>query len=64
MYGFGAFQPFGNLVLASSSDTVPWMMTSSPSCQLTGVDTLYLAESWMESTRRRISSKLRPADCG
>ena len=40
------------------------MMTSSPSFQFTGVDTLYFAVSCSESMTRRISSKLRPVDIG
>ena len=40
MYGFGDFQPFGYVFLASSSDTEPAMMTSSPCFQFTGVATL------------------------
>jgi hypothetical protein len=39
MYGFGAFQPPGNFALAASSETDGTMITSSPSCQLTGVAT-------------------------
>ena len=39
-YGLTAFQPFGNFSLASSSETVPAMITSSPSFQFTGVATL------------------------
>jgi len=30
MYGFGDFQPFGYFFFASSSDTEPEMITSSP----------------------------------
>jgi len=36
----GAVQPFGNFSLASSSETLGMMITSSPSRQFTGVDTL------------------------
>ena len=39
IYGFGDFQPFGYAFLASSSDTEPAMMTSSPCFQFTGVAT-------------------------
>ncbi len=39
-------------------------MQSWPSCQSAGVATLNLAESWSESTTRRISAKLRPQDIG
>ena len=42
-YGFGAFQPSGYLVLASSSDTAGTMMTSSPCFQFTGVATWWFA---------------------
>jgi anti-anti-sigma regulatory factor len=40
MYGRGDSQPSGYVSLASSSDTEPEMITSSPCCQLTGVETL------------------------
>ncbi len=40
IYGRGAFQPPGYFCLASSSDTLPEMITSSPGFQFTGVDTL------------------------
>src|SRR5882762_48267 len=63
-YGFGAFQPAGNFVFASSSDIDGTMITSSPSFQLTGVATLYLAVNCSESITRRISSKLRPVLAG
>ena len=44
MYGFGAsHSPKSSL--ASSSDTEPAMITSSPCFQLTGVETLWLAVS-------------------
>jgi hypothetical protein len=46
--------------LASSSLTEPAMITSSPCFQFTGVATLCLAVSCIESSTRRISSKLRP----
>ena len=39
-YGFTVFQPFGNFSLASSSEMAGAMITSSPSFQFTGVDTL------------------------
>src|SRR5438093_10583503 len=64
MYGLGAFQPCGYVVLASSSDTDPAMITSSPCFQLTGVATLYLAVSCKESMTRNTSSKLRPVVIG
>ena len=60
-YSRGAFHPDGKSVFASSSDTEPEMMTSSPCFQFAGVATLCLAVSCMESRTRRISSKLRPA---
>ena len=37
MYGFGVCQPSGYVSFASSSDTEPAMITSSPGCQFTGV---------------------------
>ena len=40
------------------------MITSSPSCQFTGVDTLCFAVSWSESITRRTSSKFRPVVIG
>ena len=63
-YGFGARQPFGYFLRASSSDTVPAMMTSSPCRQLAGVATWCLAVSCSESMIRSTSSKLRPVDMG
>ena len=45
MYGRGDFQPFGYCFFASSSETEPEMMTSSPCFQLTGVATLCRAVS-------------------
>ena len=35
-YGLAAFQPCGNILLASSSDTDPAMITSSPCFQFAG----------------------------
>src|SRR6202042_3451608 len=64
IYGFGARQPAGNIFLASSSLTEPEMMTSSPRFQFTGVETLCFAVSCIESSTRKISSKLRPVDIG
>src|SRR5207302_7830541 len=64
MYGFGDFQPAGYVFLASSSETEPAMITSSPCCQFTGVDTLCFAVSCSESITRRTSSKLRPVVIG
>jgi hypothetical protein len=63
-YGLGAFQPSGKSFFASSSDTEPAMITSSPCFQLTGVATLYFAVICIESSTRRISSKLRPVVIG
>src|SRR5262249_16387277 len=63
-YGFNVFQPPGNFSLAASSERAGTMMQSSPCFQLTGVATLYLAVSWIESITRRISSKLRPVLAG
>src|SRR3954468_22366641 len=54
----------GNNLSASSFDTAAVMMTSWPCFQLTGVATLYLAVICMESSTRRISSKLRPVVIG
>ena len=63
-YGLGDFQPPGYFCFASSSDTDPAMITSSPLFQFTGVATLWLAVSWMESSTRRTSSKFRPVVIG
>ncbi len=52
MYGLGDFQPPGYCFWASSLDTLPLMMTSSPGFQFAGVETLCLAVSWMESSTR------------
>ena len=49
---------------ASSSETEPAMITSSPCCQFTGVATLCLAVSCSESITRSTSSKLRPVVIG
>src|SRR5580765_4427371 len=64
MYGLGDFQPFGYVFFASSSDTEPAMMTSSPCFQLTGVATLCFAVNCRESMTRSTSSKLRPVVIG
>ena len=64
MYGFGACQPSGYVFFASSSDTEPAMITSSPGFQLTGVATLWFAVSCSESSTRSTSSKLRPVVIG
>src|ERR1700730_16520108 len=63
-YGFGDFQPPGYFCWASSFETEGRMITSSPFFQFTGVATLCLAVSCMESSTRRISSKLRPVLIG
>ena len=52
------------MVLASSSETEPAMITSSPCLQFTGVATRCLAVSCIESITRRISSKFRPVVIG
>src|SRR5437879_2435702 len=64
MYGFGASQPSGYVSFASSSETEPAMITSSPCCQLTGVATLWFAVNCSESITRRTSSKFRPVVIG
>src|SRR2546428_14046718 len=64
MYGLGAFQPCGYVFFASSSDTEPAMITSSPCFQLTGVATLCFAVSCKESITRSTSSKLYPMTTG
>src|SRR5437868_3130222 len=64
MYGRGDFHPPGYTFLASSSDTDPAMMTSSPCFQFTGVATLCFAVNWSESITRSTSSKLRPVVIG
>jgi len=48
----GDFQPPGYFCRASSSDTAGTMMTSSPGFQFTGVATLCLAVSCIESSTR------------
>src|SRR5689334_12506021 len=63
-YGFGDFQPPGYFCFASSSVTAGRMITSSPCFQFTGVATLCLAVSWIESSTRSTSSKLRPVLIG
>src|SRR5229473_354307 len=63
-YGFGAFHPPGYFCFASSSVTDGRMITSSPSFQFTGVATLCLAVSCIESSTRSTSSKLRPVLIG
>ena len=50
--------------LASSLETEPAMITSSPCFQFTGVATLCLAVSCSESITRSTSSKLRPVVIG
>src|SRR4029077_11822212 len=63
-YGLGDFQPPGYFCCASSFETDGRIMTSSPFFQFTGVATLCLAVSCMESRTRKISSKLRPVLMG
>src|SRR5439155_6264642 len=63
-YGLGDFQPCGNCFFASSSLTEPAMITSCPCVQFAGVATLCFAVSWMESSTRKTSSKLRPVVMG
>jgi hypothetical protein len=63
MYGFGSSQ-LPKSSFASSLETEPAMITSSPCCQLTGVDTLYFEVSCSESMTRSTSSKLRPVVIG
>src|SRR5213078_984254 len=63
MYGFGeSHSP--KISFASSSETEPAMITSSPCRQFTGVATLWFAVSWSESITRSTSSKLRPVVIG
>ena len=63
MYGFGdSHSPKSSF--ASSFETEPAMITSSPCFQFTGVATLCYAVSWSESITRRTSSKLRPVVMG
>src|SRR5258706_2383281 len=64
MYGRGARHPCGYVFFASSSETEPAMMTSSPGFQLTGVATLCVAVSCSESITRSTSSKFRPVVIG
>ena len=64
MYGFGDFQPSGYVFFASSSETEPAMITSSPCCHCAGVATLWFAVSCSESMTRSTSSKLRPVVIG
>ena len=54
----------GYICLASSSETEPAMITSSPGRQLTGVETLCRAVSCSESMTRSTLSKLRPVVIG
>jgi hypothetical protein len=63
-YGLGAFQPCRNIVFASSSLTEPAVITSSPDCQFAGVATLCRDVICIESSTRKISSKLRPVVIG
>src|SRR5688572_33270988 len=63
-YGLCVLKPCGYFFLASSSETDVGMMTSCPCCQLTGVATVCFAVSWIESSNRSTSSKLRPVLIG
>ena len=62
--GAGRLPALGYVSRASSSETEPAMITSSPCCQLAGVATLCFAVSWSESITRSTSSKLRPVVIG
>src|SRR5207244_6132665 len=63
MYGFGdSHSP--KISLASSLETEPAMITSSPCRQFTGVATLCFAVSCSESITRSTSWKLRPVVIG
>src|SRR5262249_27380770 len=63
MYGFGSsHSPKSSL--ASSFETEPALITSSPCFQFTGVETLCFAVSCNESMTRRTSTKLRPVVIG
>src|SRR5580700_10475354 len=62
--GLGDFHPPGYFCCASSFETEGRMITSSPCFQFTGVATLCLAVSCMESRTRKTSSKLRPVLIG
>src|SRR5258706_2452273 len=64
MYGRGAFHPSGYCFFASSSDTDPALITSSPGFQLTSVATLWCDVSLSESSTLSTSSKLQPAVIG
>jgi hypothetical protein len=59
-YGFSVLKPAGYFCLACSSDTDVGMITSSPGFQFTGVATCEFRVSWIESSTRSTSSKLRP----
>src|SRR5437879_501868 len=63
-YGLCVLKPCGYFFLASSSETEVGMITSWPGFQFTGVATACLAFSCSESSRRRTSSKFRPALIG
>jgi hypothetical protein len=61
-YGFGAFHPPGYFFLASSFETLPLMMTSSPGFQFTGVETGCLAVSCHESFHQYLCGSKRTED--
>jgi len=60
MYGFGALHPPGYFFAASSFETLPLIMTSSPGFQFTGVETLCLAVSCMESSTAALRRSCGP----
>src|SRR5882724_335431 len=62
-YGFTVLYP-GKILSASSLETAPVMITSSPCFQFAGVATLCFAVNCIESSTRMISSKLRPVVIG
>src|SRR3984885_3681866 len=62
-YGFTVLYP-GKTLSASSLETAPVMITSSPCFQFAGVATLCLVVNCIESSTRMISSKLRPVVIG
>src|SRR5277367_6326975 len=62
-YGFTVLYP-GKILSASSLETAPVIITSSPCFQFAGVATLCFAVNCIESSTRMISSKLRPVVIG
>ena len=63
-YGFIFLYPSGKSSLASSSDTLGTIITSSPLFQFAGVATLWDEVSWIESKTRKISLKFLPVVIG